>query len=100
MANGNITKIRNADKWEGIEARYRYEVDGLVYEIERREEQYRYNRRGSFFSSVGYRHYWRAEIQTENGLVYCGRADKRGWLIAELDDSVESHKSRLEQNLF
>lgn len=100
MSNGKLTKIRKADPENGVEAKYQYEVDGMVYELEKHNEQYRYNRRNSFFSTVGYRDVWKAYMVTPEGLKYAATEDKRTWLIRELDERAERDASRIDRGIY
>lgn len=86
MTNGTLTKTRSADLENGIEAQYQYAVGGMVYELEKVSEQYRYTRGYSLFATVGYRSVWKAYAITSEGRRYSGKADKRSWLLSELDE--------------
>ena len=86
MTNGTLTKTRKADLENGIEAQYHYAVGGMVYELEKSSEQYRYMRRNAQFASIGYKDVWKAYAITSEGLRYSGRAETRSLLLSELDE--------------
>lgn len=89
LKTGTLTKIREKDWENGIEAKYEYAVDGVVYELEKISEQYRYQRRNAQFASVGYRDVWKAYVHTPDGLRYAATRDTRKWLLEELDERAE-----------
>ena len=94
MTNGTITKTRKADLENGIEAQYQYAVGGMVYELEKSSEQYRYTRRNAQFASVGYKDVWRASAITSEGLRYAAKSETRKWLLEELDERAERDAER------
>lgn len=100
MSNGKLTKIRKADPENGVEARYRYEIEGMVYDLEKVNEQYRYNRRGSMFSTVGYRNVWKAWMITPDGPRYVQTGDSRAWVIDHLDENAERHFGMIERGIY
>lgn len=100
LKTGTLTKIRKSDLENGIEARYQYAVDGVVYELEKINEQYRYQRRHSQFSTVGYRDVWKAYVNTPEGLRYAATRDTRKRLLEELDERAERELSRIERGIY
>ena len=91
MSNGTLTKIRKADPENGVEARYRYEVEGMVYELEKGSERYVYSVGTSVIGRAGYRLCWTAERVTENGLRHVCRKSTRAFVIDYLDDMAKVH---------
>lgn len=88
MTKGILTKTRAADPENGIEAKYQYEVDGMVYHLEKTSEQYRYTRGYSRFATVGYRSVWKASEITSEGRRYFATERTKALLVKAIEEQA------------
>lgn len=88
MTKGTLTKTQNADIENGIEAKYEYEIDGMVYELGKVSERYSYMRSNARFASVGYRDVWRAHTITPEGRRYFATELTRASLIKAIEEQA------------
>ena len=88
MTKGKLTKTQNADIENGIQAKYEYEIDGMVYELGKVSERYSYMRSNARCASVGYRDVWRAHTITPEGRRYFATELTRASLIKAIEEQA------------